>query len=405
MVAHVTKAVAGTLVSTTGRGADGVVRVRVGEEIIGSGALLYDGRHILTARHLIDGLPSTTSLTVTFETTAGTRTINVSDAWGLASWDSDALGDDLLLLTLSESAPVEADRYSLYRDSDEINQAFVMVGYGISGDGNSGTTTEDGGSTLRRFAENRFDGEMAALKLVAGGRLGWNPPSDTQLWADFDNGLAAQDASRLWTGFAELGRGDREGMITPGDSGGPAFVNGQLTGIASYTFRGNSPSGTSDIDAVGNSSFGEVGVWQRVSRYQDWIDPLLRTSYPDAPTQPSQVKKAVTEGNAGTSYAYFLLQFTGTRSDADEILSVDYATRDGSAQAGSDYLAVSGQLNLYPDEKQAVIAVELIGDTLPEPDETFYLDVTNPVGGSFGNGAVKLVAIRTIVNDDGGFSV
>jgi hypothetical protein len=80
---------------------------------------------------------------------------------------------------------------------------------------------------------------------------------------------------------------------------------------------------------------------------------------------------------------------------------VDYTTRNGTAMAGSDYIAVSGKLNLYPGENQAVIPVEIVGDTISEPSETFYLDVFNPVGGSFGEGVVKLTAVRTILYDDG----
>jgi hypothetical protein len=48
-----------------------------------------------------------------------------------------------------------------------------------------------------------------------------------------------------------------------------------------------------------------------------------------------------------------------------------------------------------------VLAVEVIGDTIAEADETFYLDVTSPVGGSFGAGVQVLTAMRTIVNEDG----
>ncbi|MFM8865576.1 MAG: Calx-beta domain-containing protein, partial [Limnohabitans sp.] len=94
---------------------------------------------------------------------------------------------------------------------------------------------------------------------------------------------------------------------------------------------------------------------------------------------------------------------SGVRASESQELSVDYATRDGTARAGSDYLAVSGTLKLYPDETQAVIPVEILGDTSPEPDEVFYLDVTNPVGGKFEPGVVTLTAVRTILNDDGGF--
>ena len=93
--------------------------------------------------------------------------------------------------------------------------------------------------------------------------------------------------------------------------------------------------------------------------------------------------------------------YTLDRSKAIDVVSVDYTTRDGTAKAGEDYLPVSGTLNIYANETYDLIPVEVIGDTKAEPDETFYLDVTNPVGGSFGAGVVKLTAVRLIVNDDG----
>lgn len=389
--------------ATPGRGADGVVRVKLteaGESTYGSGVLLYDGRHILTARHLMTGLSTPVTL-VYFETPAGIRSLSVTDARGLKSWNSKSVEGDLLLLALAETAPADASRATLYRGNDEIGQPFVMIGYGRSGTGSTGQETMAPSSTVRRFAENRFDGEMSDLKALAGSRLGWTPPAQSQLWADFDNGQPAQDATRLWTGKRDLGRGTREGMITSGDSGSPAFIDGKLAGLASYTFTSSAPAGESDIDQISNVSFGELGVWQRISHYQQWIDTNLRKSYPDAPTRSQDVKKDVPEGNAGTSYAYFLLQFHGVRSDPTEKLSVDYATRDGTAKADEDYLATSGTLVLYPDETQAVIAVEILGDIRREPDETFYLDVTNPVGGSFSKGVSTLTAMRTIVDDDG----
>ena len=193
----------------------------------------------------------------------------------------------------------------------------------------------------------------------------------------------------------------REGMTAPGDSGGPAFINGQLAGIASYTASLSLGNMNPDIDTLSNSSYGELAVWQRVSVFQQWIEQNLRAQYPNAPANPEEVQKQISEGNSGTSYAYFLVQFTGARSDSNQILSVEYATRDGTAKAGSDYLAVTGELLLYPNENQAVIPVEIIGDAISEPDETFYLDVTNPAGGNFEEGIVKLTAVRTIINDDG----
>ena len=245
------------------------------------------------------------------------------------------------------------------------------------------------------------DADAATLKSAVGQVMAWTPAPGTQLLADFDNGKSVNDALGQLASLSGLGLGSNEGLIAAGDSGGPAFINGQVAGVAGYVTSLSVGATHPDVDNISNSSYGEMAAWQRVSQYQQWIDQSLRAQYPHAPTKPADVQKAVPEGNSGTSYAYFLLQFTGVRSDPNQWLSVDYTTRDGTAQAGRDYIAARGKLVLYPNENQAVIPVEVIGDVTPEPDETFYLDVTNPVGGSFGPGVVMLTAMRTIVNDDG----
>lgn len=380
----------------TGAGYDGVVCVSVGGSY-GTGVLLYDGRAVLTVAHLFtDGV---TSARVQFETTAGVETISPSGVTVLPTYDAVNVNNDLAIVWLSKSAPLEADRYTLYRESDEIGKTMEMVGYGLSGSGNTGTQTT--GSVLRLKAENQFDADAATLKAWLGSGMSWTPTAGTQLVADFDDGSTGHDALGWLISKSGAGLGQSEGLVAPGDSGGPAFINGQVAGIASYTASLSRNGVNPDIDGVRNSSYGEVASWQRCSAYQQWIDQSIRAQYPNAPTTPQEVQRQVAEGNSGTSLAYFLLQFTGVRSDPNQILSVDYVTRDGSAKAGEDYIATTGTLVLYPSENQAVIPVEIIGDTLAEPDEAFSLAVTNPVGGSFGAGVVELVAVRTIVNDDG----
>lgn len=385
-----------------GEGFDGVVRVAVGG-YYGTGVLLYDGHAVLTSAHLFANTTSG-SVSVFFETTAGNQTVTASRVTSLPTYDATQDNNDLAIVWLSSSAPVTAERYSLYRSSDEIGQSLTMVGYGLPGTGATGELTNYSGSPIRLKASNQFDADAGTLKSWLGSGMGWTPTPGTQLIADFDNGTTPQDALGRLINLPGTGLGQDEGLIAPGDSGGPAFINGQVAGIASYTSSLVSGGVHPDIDSVTNSSFGEIAAWQRVSYYQQWIDQSLRAQYPNAPTQPAQVQKTATEGNSGTSYAYFLLQFTGVRSDPNQLLSVDYRTRDGSAKAGEDYLATSGTLVLYPNENQAAIAVEIRGDSTPEPDETFYLDVTHPVGGSFGDGVVMLTAVRTIVNDDGAWA-
>lgn len=386
-----------------GEGYDGVVRVSSGG-YFGTGVLLYDGHAILTAAHLFSNL-APTAASVSFETTAGNQTVTASGITLLPTYDSVQDNNDLAIIWLSNAAPAAAERYNLYRNSDEIGQSLTMVGYGLPGTGSMGVLSNYSGNPVRLKANNQFDTDAGTLKSALGSAMAWTPTAGTQLIADFDNGTTAQDALGCLINRSGSGLGTSEGLIASGDSGGPAFINGQLAGVASYTASLTNGNIAPDIDRVSNSSFGEIAAWQRVSYYQQWIDQSLRAHYPDAPTKPADVKKAVTEGNCGTTYAYFLLQFTGVRSDDNQTLSVDYATRNGTATAGQDYLSAHGKLLLYPGENQAVIPVEIVGDTISEANETFYLDVTNPVGGSFGAGVVTLTAVRTIVNDDGGVFV
>jgi hypothetical protein len=384
----------------TGVGYDGVVRVSAGG-YYGTGVLLFDGRAVLTAAHLFTG--GLSSATVHFETAAG-KLDKVSQRVVIQPhYDPADSNSDLALVWLSGAAPLAADRYQLYRSSDEVGQAMTFVGYGRPGIGGAGVLPSYNGEPVRQKASNVFDADMSELKTQFASGMGWTPLPASQLAADFDDGTAARDALGQFLNLKETGLGRSEGLITTGDSGGPAFIQGRVAGIASYSASLSQGDAKPDADGVANSTFGEIAAWQRVSYYQQWIDQSLRAAYPNAPTKPQDVQKKVPEGNSGTSYAYFLLQFTGVRVTESQVLSVDYATRDGTALQGRDYVAASGTLRLYPGEVQAVMAVEIIGDTYWEPDEVFYLDVSNPVGGSFGPGVVTLTAMRTIVNDDGGF--
>jgi len=383
-----------------GEGYDGVVRISCGE-YYSTGVLLYDGRAVLTAAHLFTDGPASAS--VYFETTAGLQMIGSNRVLIHPLYTGDS-NNDLALVWLSRSAPTVAERYELHRDGDEIGQSFDLVGYGRPGTGSTGVLESYSGSPLRLTASNAFDVDAAVLKNFMGTIMDWSPLPGSQLIADFDNGTSTNDALGRLIYHYETGLGLDEGLISSGDSGGPAFINGRVAGIASYTASLSKTGIEPDIDDIVNSSFGEIAAWQRVSFYQQWMDQSLRSQYPEAPSRPEDVKKEVAEGASGTSYIYFLLQFTGVRTDPEQWLSVDFATVNGTAIAGEDYIPTAGTLILYPDINEAVIPVEVIGDNIAEADENFYLEVFNPVGGSFGTGVVKLTAMRTILNDDGGWA-
>ncbi len=63
-------------------------------------------------------------------------------------------------------------------------------------------------------------------------------------------------------------------------------------------------------------------------------------------------------------------------------VSVDYATRDGTAHAGSDYQAVSGTLTFLPGETSKTILIPIIDDATVEDTDTFQVVLSHPTGGA-----------------------
>ena len=60
--------------------------------------------------------------------------------------------------------------------------------------------------------------------------------------------------------------------------------------------------------------------------------------------------------------------------------TVDYATGDGSAEAGSDYEAVQGTLRFAPGETSKTVDVTVLDDAHDEGEETMTLTLSNPSG-------------------------
>lgn len=102
---------------------------------------------------------------------------------------------------------------------------------------------------------------------------------------------------------------------------------------------------------------------------------------------------AVAEGNAGTA----TLVFPVTLSAPTPVPVVaHYVTADGTATAGSDYTATSGELTIPPGRTAASISVAVNGDTTWEADETLVLRIDRALYAVPADGE----AIGTITNDD-----
>ncbi len=80
-------------------------------------------------------------------------------------------------------------------------------------------------------------------------------------------------------------------------------------------------------------------------------------------------------------------------------VTVDYASSDGTALAGSDYEPVSGTLRFEPGITEQSFDVPLLADDLNETDETVLLTLSNATGAMLGE--ANNPATLTIVDDDG----
>ncbi|MDX1948586.1 MAG: Calx-beta domain-containing protein [Pirellulaceae bacterium] len=68
--------------------------------------------------------------------------------------------------------------------------------------------------------------------------------------------------------------------------------------------------------------------------------------------------------------------------------TVQFATLDGSARAGQDYVSAAGTLTFAPGESEKTVAIDLLADTLAEGDEHFVFQLSNPT--TTGNFPVRL---------------
>lgn len=371
---------------------NGVLKISTGTKY-GTGNLLYDGRSLLTAAHIFGGVDHEEIKLYIYD---GVKNFTINAKVTIYSaYDDVNINGDLAIVTFQTGFDTLYNRYEIYRDSNEIAQDYVGVGYGSVGSGISGYVETQ---TLYKLkTTNTFDADLKTLVNYANINLTWNPLVDSMLVADFDSGNANRDTIGYLSDKPDLGTGYTEGLIAPGDSGGAAFIDDKIAGIASYGTVLETSDGVGDINSSLDSSFGEMAAYQRVSYYQEWIDKTIRANYVAAPTSRDEVKLVVNEDDF---YAYFMVEFLPPRESVQDIVSIEYRTIDATAKAGEDFVFTAGRLNLYEDEGYAIIAVELMNDNYIENDEYFYLEISNPSYGTFGDNIVTLTALRTIIDDD-----
>jgi Glucose / Sorbosone dehydrogenase/Calx-beta domain len=106
----------------------------------------------------------------------------------------------------------------------------------------------------------------------------------------------------------------------------------------------------------------------------------------DAPPTVAIDDARLSEGDAGTAPMQFVVSLSAA---SEKTVTVRFATSDGSARAASDYARATGDVSFAPGETRRAVSVGVVGDKVPELNESLTLGVS---GGAKGTG--------TILDDD-----
>jgi hypothetical protein len=272
-----------------------------------SGSLLADRRSVLTAGHCVGGAMGTPLSTTAYfyggpdpdqvvplqpaATAIGVQSVFVNPLYTGEVIDQN----DVAVVRLNDFAPDFAQSYDLYNGGDLTGANFNVAGYGARSDV-GGTVGANLGTGRLRQGDNRYDfrlgdpdfgGFFTDIDPMTGQNFFGTAQVDFSFLSDFDNGLAANDAScqlSLALGFApdpkycNLGRNATEVSTAGGDSGGPQFINGMISSITSYGLSFGPDIG--DFDTALNSSFGEFNGFVPTYIHQSFIQSVMSVPEP-----------------------------------------------------------------------------------------------------------------------------
>jgi hypothetical protein len=187
----------------------------------------------------------------------------------------------------------------------------------------------------------------------------------TVAYATADGTAGAPADYLVANGVVTFGKGQARTVTVP--------VNGDLADEPNETFAVNL-SGASNVSIADAQGIATI------------VDD-------DAAPAISVADATVGEGNSGTTDASFRVALS--HASAGDV-TVDYATADETATSPGDYGAGSGRVSFAPGSTAATIVVPVAGDSLEEPNETFAVNLSGPVGASLADGGAK----GTIVDDE-----
>jgi hypothetical protein len=254
------------------------------------------------------------------------------------------------------------------RDLGMVAESLTVADFNADGKPDLATTSDGSVSVLLGNGDGTF--QTARSFNAAGGSV---------TAADV-NGDRALDLV-LGGGNVLLGNGD-------GNFGPPitTAATGEYAVVADFNGDGRPDEAlTHFTNATNVTVLFNDGIWDRSSP-----PPLLPTLRIGDVT--------VTEGNAGTRTSTFTVTLSAPSAQP---VTVQYATASGTATAGGDYQDRSGILSIPAGKTTGTITVPVIGDRVPEPNETFFVNLSGATNATVSDGQ----AVGTISDDEPRISI
>lgn len=319
-----------------------------------------------------DGVTSVVfTVSLTGPLSADPVTVAYATGGGTATADSDYVATNGTLVF----APGETTRtVTILVVGDTLNENAETLLLNLSGAVNAAIADSQGTATIVDAADPTPVLSIDDAAVVEGA-------TGTKV-LNFTVRLSAPSGKSVTVNYATANSTAQAGSDYLARTGTLTFSPGTLTQTVSVTIIGDTSAETDDTFVVNLSGAvnATLGDAQAVGTIQDddslVVDDLI-----------------VAEGDDGTVVASITVRLLVPR---DQAVSVSYATANGTAAAGGDYLGAAGTLTFAPGETAKTVQVVIVGDRADEPDETFFLNLSGATGALIADAQGR----ATVVDDD-----
>ena len=343
----------------------------------GSATITDDDEGKLPALSIGDAAPVTEGVAARFPVTLSAAvdesvTVSYATADGTAVDGSDYTASDGTLTFQPGTTLLTIEVATLTDDTEERDEAFSV---NLSDPAGATLENDTGTGTIRDIAS--LGGNLPALSIAdAAAAEGGTAAFVVTLSPAADHVVTASYATADGTARADLDYTSTAGTLRfePGHATlairVPVLEDDTLEETEDFSVTLSEPAGATLADATGRGTITD-----------DDEGKLPALSIDDAAT--------VTEGET----ALFAVRLSAT---VDGTVTVAFATADGTAVAGSDYVAAEGTLTFSPGTTRRTVEVVTRQDEIVESEEGFAVTLSNP----FGAGLEDDTGAGTIADDD-----